>query len=263
MITKFPLLSIVLLAAAILSGAPSEPVNADKIATEAEISIERAGLRGDAAALAEAVKSLEAALAVTPDQPALVYTRGFASYVSSGLHRAPKDEAAREQGLKEAMSLLERVKGAPWEAEAAAIRGAICGELIALAKDPAEAGAKFGPESGRLLEQAAAVAPNSPRVLVFRGRSLLFTPQEYGGDPAGGTALIQQAVDRFAAPGAQPSGPAWGRADALTWLGIAKQRAGDLAAARAAWQQALTIEPNDAWVKFALLPSLDKSTPKR
>jgi tetratricopeptide (TPR) repeat protein len=247
----------VLLAAATLSCAPSEPVNADKIAADAESTIERAGLRGDAAALADAVKSLETALAVTPDQPALLYTRGFACYMDSGLHRGPKEQAAREQCLKDAVSFLERVKGAPWEAEAAAMHGAILGELIGLQKDPAEAGAKLGPESGRLLAQATTAAPSSPRVLVFRGRSLLFTPKEYGGDPAEAAALLQQAVDRFAAPGTHPPGPAWGRADALAWLGIAKQRAGDLAAARAAWQQALAIEPNYGWVKFALLPSLN------
>lgn len=263
MITRFPLLSFVLLSAAILSSAPSEPINADQIAADAETSIERAGLRADAAALATAVKPLEAALAAAPDQPALLYTRGFACYVSSGLHRGPKDLAAREQCLRDAVSLLERVKGTPWEAEAAAMHGSILGELIALSKDPANAGATLGPQSGRLVAQAAAAAPTSPRVLVFRARSLLFTPKEYGGDPVEAAAMLQQAVDRFAAPGTPPPGPAWGHADALVWLGIARQQAGDLAAARAAWLQALAIEPNFAWVKFALLPSLDKPPPRR
>ena len=259
MITKSPFLFFVLLSAAILSSAPSEPINADKIAADAESSIERAGLRADAAALATAVKPLEAALAAAPDQPALLYTRGFACYVGSGLHRGPKDQAAREQCLRDAVILLERVKGLPWEAEAAAMHGSILGELIVLSNDPANAGATLGPKSGRLVAQAAAVAPTSPRVLVFRARSLLFTPTEYGGDPVEAAAMLQQAVDHFAAPGTPPPpGPAWGHADALTWLGIARQKAGDLAAARAAWQQALAIEPNYAWVKFALLPSLDK-----
>jgi tetratricopeptide (TPR) repeat protein len=86
----------------------------------------------------------------------------------------------------------------------------------------------------------------------------LFTPKEYGGDPVEAAAMLQQAVDHFAAPGNLPPGPVWGHADALAWLGIARQQAGDLAAARTAWQQALAIEPNYAWVKFALLPSLDK-----
>jgi tetratricopeptide (TPR) repeat protein len=262
MISRFPFPSFILLVAAILSCAPSEPVNPDKIAADAESTIERAGLRADAAALAAAVKSLEAALAVTPDQPALVYTRGYACYVDSGLHRKSKDQAIREKCLMDAVAFLKRVKGAPWEAEATAMHGAILGELIGLQKNPAEAGATLGAESIQLLERAAAAAPTSPRVLVFRGRSLLFTPQEYGGDPAEAAALLQQAVDRFAAPG-PPPGPTWGHVDALTWLGIARQKAGDLAAARAAWQQALVIEPNYAWVKFSLLPSVDKPSPTR
>jgi predicted TPR repeat methyltransferase len=69
-------------------------------------------------------------------------------------------------------------------------------------------------------------------------------------------------VDGFAA--APPTdGPHWGHTEALTWLGFARQKTGDLAAARAAWQQALAIEPNYAWVKFALLPSLDKPAAKK
>jgi predicted TPR repeat methyltransferase len=98
---------------------------------------------------------------------------------------------------------------------------------------------------------------------MFRGQALLFTPPEFGGDPVEGAALIQQAAEHFAAPGANPPGPAWGQADALAWLGFAKQKAGDLAAARAAWEQALAVEPNYAWVKYALLPSLDRAPSKR
>ena len=254
MIMKFPIL-VFLFFPAILSCAPTAPDPADKIAANAERAIERAGHCTDAAALALAVKSLDDALAVSLDQPALLYTRGYACYVDSGLHRGPRNQTAGEQYLRDAAGFLERVKGAPWETEAAALRGAILGALIGMQKDPAQAGATLGPESSRLLAQAAAAAPTSPRVLIFRGQSLLFTPPEYGGDPVEGAALLQKAVDGFAA--APPTdGPHWGHTEALTWLGFARQKTGDLAAARAAWQQALAIEPNYAWVKFVLLPSL-------
>jgi tetratricopeptide (TPR) repeat protein len=256
------MLNLVLVGAALLSCAPGEPINADKVAAEAERAIERAWLRADAAALAEAVKPLDAALAVEPNRPSLLYTRAFAHYASGGLHRDPKNQAARETCFDAAVSLLERVKGAPWEAEAAALHGTILGELINLQKNAAWAGATLGPKSSRLLARAAEMAPASPRVLVFRGRSLVFTPDMFGGDPVEGRRLLQQAVERFAAGGASTPGPQWGHADALAWLGIARQRAGDLAAARAAWQQALTIEPDYAWVKFALLPSLDTKQEK-
>jgi tetratricopeptide (TPR) repeat protein len=251
---KFPFL-LFFFFPAILFCAPTAPDAANQIAANAESVIERAGHCADAPALARAIKSLDDALAVTPDQPALLYTRGYAGYVDSGLHRGPKKQAAGEQCLRDAAGFLERVKGAPWETEAAALRGAILGALIGMQKDPAQAAATLGPESSELLAQAATAAPTSPRVLLFRGQSLLFTPPEYGGDPVEGAALMQKAVDGLAA--AMPTdGPRWGHAEALAWLGFAKKQAGDLAAARAAWQQALAIEPNYAWIKFALLPSL-------
>jgi tetratricopeptide (TPR) repeat protein len=259
---KYPL-AFLLFFPALLWCAPAASDNAATIAAKAERAIERAGHCSDAPALAAAIKSLDDAIAATPDQPALLYTRGYASYVNSGMHRGAEGHAVAEKSLREAVGFLERVKGAPWEAEADALRGASLGALISLQKDLAEAGATLGQESSQLMAEAASAAPSSPRVLMFRGQALLFTPPEYGGDPVEGAALIQQAVDHFAAPDANPPGPAWGHADALAWLGYAKQQAGDLAAARTAWERALAVEPNYAWVKYALLPSLDRAQSKR
>ena len=228
-----------------------------------ERTIEHACLRGDVTAFAEAVKPLDEGLARTPGDPALLYTRGYAFYASSALLRRTNDRAALQQCFESAEGLLERVHGAPWEAEADALRANILGSLIGLQRDPALAGATLGAKSGRLLAKAAREAPGSPRVLLFRGTSLLFTPEAFGGNPAEGAKLIQQAADRFAADDASAPGPHWGRADALTWLGIAKQKAGDAAGARAAWEQALALEPKYAWVKFALLPSLDQKQTTR
>ncbi len=262
MSTKLPFF-IFLFFPTLLSFAAIPPEPAEKIAADAERASEHAGQCNDGAALADAIKSLDAALAVAPDQPALLYTRGYASYVASGLHRDPKGQAESERDLRDGVRFLERVKGAPWDAEAAAMQGAILGSLIRLQADPAQAGATLGPESSELLARSTAAAPDSPRVLVFRGQSLLFTPLEYGGDPAKGRELIQQAVDRFNAPGSKPPGPCWGRCNALAWLGFARKMEGDQTAARAAWQQALAIEPNYAWVKYVLLPSLDKPSAPR
>jgi tetratricopeptide (TPR) repeat protein len=252
---------LLLLAAVLVANARAEPSTTGPLAAAAERALEHAYLRADAAALAEAVKPLDAALARAPNDPTLLYTRAFAHYATSGLYRRPNNQAAFQKCFESAVALLKRVKGDPWEAEATALQGSILGQLIGL--KGGLAGMTLGPESSRLLARAAKAAPASPRLLMFRGISLLSTPTIWGGDPVEGAKLLQQAVDRFAASDLPAAGPHWGHADALTWLGIAKQKAGDAAGARAAWQQALAIEPDYAWVKFALLPSLDQKAPKQ
>ena len=98
---------------------------------------------------------------------------------------------------------------------------------------------------------------------MFFGRSLLFTPKMFGGDPIEGAALLQRAVDRFATGGTDASGPRWGHAEALAWLGFARRQSGDFAGAQVAWEQALSIEPDYAWVKRVLLPSLGQTPSKQ
>jgi len=254
-------IQIILLAVVLTTGAAAEPSSSASLAAASERAIERAYLRADAAALAEAVEPLNAALAREPDNAALLYVRAFGHYAATAPLRAANDKEAIQAQLEQAVALLKRVKGAPWEAEAAALRGSILGQLIGL--KGGLAGMTLGPESSRLLARAAKAAPASPRLLLFRGISLLSTPTMWGGDPVEGAKLLQQAVDRFASDNAALPGPHWGRADALTWLGLAKQKAGDAEGARTAWQQALAIEPGFAWVKFALLPSLGQKAPKQ
>ena len=251
-----------LLLAAVLAASPhAEASTNDTLAAVSERAIERAYLRADAAALAEAIMPLSAALAREPDNAALLYVRAFGYYAATAPLRAANDREAIQAQFEQAVALLKHVKGAPWEAEAAALRGSILGQLIGL--KGGLAGMTIGPESNRLLARAAKAAPASPRQLMFRGISLLSTPPMWGGNPVEGAKLLQQAVDRFASDDAAAPGPHWGRADALTWLGFAKQKTGNAEDARTAWQQALAIEPNYAWVKFALLPSLDQRSPKK
>lgn len=229
---------------------------------DTERALERAYLRASATDLAVAVKPLDAALAADPKNPALLYTRAFAHYAALPAMRAANDKPAMIAELEKAAALLDRVKGQPWEAEAAALHGGLLGQLIGL--KGGLAGMTLGPKSSSLLARAETALPGNPRVLLFRGISLVNTPPNFGGDPAKGAQLLAQAAEAFAkadATAAAP-GPHWGHADALTWLGLAKQKSGDVAGARVAWEQALALEPDYGWVKFALLPSLDQKTAK-
>ncbi len=250
---------LLLILLAIATGARAQTPDAAAIAADAERAIERAYLRASETSLAAAVQPLDAALAADPKNPALLYTRAFAYFAAIPPLRIKKNNDAMLGQFEKAIALLERVKGQPWEAEAAALHGSILGEIIGL--KGGMSGMTLGPKSGRLLDRAAKALPDNPRVLLFRGTSLFSTPALFGGDAAAGMKLLQQSADIFAAAkDAAAPGPHWGRADALTWLGIAKQKAGDTAAARDAWEQALVLEPDYGWVKFGLLPSLGGKT---
>jgi tetratricopeptide (TPR) repeat protein len=251
---------LLLLTLALAPALRAGPPGAAALAAGAERAIERAYLRASTGDLAAAVPPLAAALAADPNNPALLYERAFAHYAALPALRPKNDKPAMIAELEQAIALLERVKGQPWEAEAAALHGGILGQLIGF--KGGMAGMTLGPKSASLLARADEALPGNPRVLLFRGISLINTPPAFGGDPAKGAQLLQQALDAFGKSDAAAPGPQWGRADALTWLGIAKQKAGDAAAARTAWEQALALEPDYAWVKFALLPALDQKKAK-
>lgn len=254
--TRLILVSLCLaLAASARAQSPSDTLVADT-----ERAVERAYLRASGTDVATAVKPLDAALAADPKNPALLYERAFAYYAELSSLRAGNNKAAMIAKLEQAAAVLERVKGQPWEGEAAALHSSILGQLIGF--KGGLAGMTLGPKSGQLLARAEKALKDNPRVLLFKGISLLNTPAAFGGDPAKGALLLQQAADMFAKADAAAPGPQWGRADALTWLGLAKQKAGDVTAARAAWEQALALEPDYGWVKFALLPSLDQKKAK-
>jgi tetratricopeptide (TPR) repeat protein len=251
---------LLLTALSLIATLQSAPADFHALVAEAECGIERAYLRASETSLAVAVQPIDAALAADPKNPALLYTRAFAHYAALPSLHVKKDKDALQAELKKAADLLERVKGQPWEAEAAALHSAILGQLIGI--QGGLSGMTLGPKSNRLIARAEKALPGNPRVLFFQALSLFNTPAAFGGDSVAGTELFQQSADAFAKADLTTPGPHWGRADALTWLGIAKQKAGDVAAARAAWEQALSLEPDYGWVKFALLPSLDQPSKK-
>jgi tetratricopeptide (TPR) repeat protein len=107
-----------------------------------------------------------------------------------------------------------------------------------------------------VLGKALGIEPNNPRLLVFRGQSLLNTPPEYGGSIKDAEAALRRALEAFDAEAAAKPWPNWGRFDAHAWLGQALAARHDNAGARAEYAKALTIAPDSAWVKYSLLPQV-------
>ena len=158
--------------------------------------------------------------------------------------------------LDEAETQLQAsLKSRPRFAEALGLLGSVYGGKIAHSP---MSGIVLGPRASEAIEQALAIEPDNPRLLLDKGVSKFNTPAAFGGDTKEAETLLRRSLDRFAAEPANKPWPTWGRFDAHAWLGQALAKRGDKTAARAEYQQALAISPRSGWVTHVLIPALDK-----
>ena len=117
----------------------------------------------------------------------------------------------------------------------------------------------LGPRVGRASQKAEQLAPDNPRVVLSAAISDFNTPKMFGGSKEKGLQGFQRATELFAQEEpTDPIHPVWGHSLTYAWLGIAYQDRGELESARAAFEKALEIDPDFGWVKYALLPELEK-----
>ena len=164
----------------------------------------------------------------------------------------------REQSdyLDEAETQLQAsMKSRPRFAEALGLLGSVYGGKIA--RSPMS-GMVFGPRASEAIEDALAIEPDNPRLLLSKGVSKFNTPSAFGGDMKEAEALLRRALDRFAGESADKPWPTWGRFDAHAWLGQTIAKRGDKTGARAEYQRALEIAPRSGWITHVLIPALDK-----
>jgi tetratricopeptide (TPR) repeat protein len=168
-----------------------------------------------------------------------------------GLNRQSEIPAFMQQASA-ALEKSDSIKPMP---ETHALRASALGNLIGA--DPS-LGSTLGPEIQQEMSAAMAAGPTNPRVWLIRGISTIYTPPEYGGGLSEAETQLSKAVALFNLDQAIPPAPSWGRAEAYAWLGQVLQRENKPSEALAAYNRALALEPNYAWVKNGLLPSAKK-----
>jgi tetratricopeptide (TPR) repeat protein len=225
------------------------------VLTETETKLEHLALQGQGEPMKPLLSELDATLAASPKDPALLYFRAFAHYAEASVARGHRDQEQTEAHMTASLKLLNEIEDEAWKAEALALKGYLCNQIIGV-KGMATA-VYWSPKSMNALSKAKALAPNNPRVLFFNGVSLVTTPEMFGGDLATGVDLLAKSVAEYDREATQAKAH-WGKAEALAWLGIGRQKQGDIDGAKKAWEQALAVEPQYGWVKYVLLPGLNK-----
>ena len=212
---------------------------------------------GDLDAMYAARATFERALADTGLVAWGHYYIALADYRIAGLLSEESKDQASEH-LKVAVEHLKKATEIdPQAAEAYALLSSAYGLQIGLSPMKSML---LGPRVGKASQKAEQLAPDNPRVVLSAAISDFNTPKMFGGSKEKGLQGFQRAAELFAQEEpTDPIHPVWGHREAYAWLGIAYQDRGELESARAAFEKALEIDPDFGWVKYALLPELEKA----
>ena len=188
-----------------------------------------------------------------PDDARLLRAKGWALYREAIILNRAHDKTGAEQRFDEADRVLERSQALQPSGEALALRGVVLDDLIGLRG--MMAGMTLGPKAVKLIQDATSLEPDNPRVLMLRGVYTFLTPEAFGGGAEKALGWLQKAAEAFDREEAMPaSADAWrgGRAETFVWIGRARQKLKDTAAARMAFERALALEPDYVWAKQLL-----------
>jgi hypothetical protein len=157
-------------------------------------------------------------------------------------------EAAGEACVATLARALDRD---PRFAEALALQSACYGYLASLGLLDALTAA---PRIGGRAEAAAQLNPKNPRVLLAQAFALYYRPLVLGGaKPAAAAPLFRRAAQAFdTLVATRPGEPTWGEAEAWLYVGRTAEEAGDVLAARNAYERALLVAPEFASARIRL-----------
>jgi tetratricopeptide (TPR) repeat protein len=228
-----------------------------KWADSLRMLIDVASTRGDMAGLDGAIALADRVLTIAPTDGVIQHYKGFALYRKANLFMGQDKKDDAKAALEEANEILEASSKTLRWAETFALRSSVYGQLIGVDPGPITA-MRNGPRSDDMMEEAMKVGPQNPRVVLLRGIGLLYKPRLFGGGADKAERDILKAIELFANDRPPSPQPVWGRLDAWAFLGQAYAEQGKKDQAREAYQKALEIEPESGWVKYVLLPALDK-----
>lgn len=228
------------------------PTTADGWADSARVEIESAVARRDIARLDAAELLLDRALTAFPANPLLLHYKGYALYREVALLEALGRRKETRPLLDEARQALDRSAAKLALAETYALQSTILGRQVGASSNPL-AGMWLGPKSSTAMDRALELAPENPRVWLLRGVNARYTPKRWGGGLDKAERYVQQAIVLFATDRPARPLPAWGRADAYIWLGQIHQQQNKPDAARAAFERALALQPENQWLRQRLV----------
>jgi tetratricopeptide (TPR) repeat protein len=110
-----------------------------------------------------------------------------------------------------------------------------------------------------LLDDAERLDASNPRVYIIRGSMKYNMPSMFGGSFEAAADNFRKSVSLFEKEEISDSlRPSWGYLESLAWLGRSYEQLKNYDSAKFIYQKALSIEPEFGWIKYSLLPTLEK-----
>ncbi|MDE2727851.1 MAG: tetratricopeptide repeat protein [Gemmatimonadota bacterium] len=242
---------------AVLSAqSPATTGHPDSLLIQVRTQMHKANSLFETGKLAEARATFERILPMAEKPWLIHYYIALADrYLSQHYYESDTDLANRhlDAGIDQLATSIELKENF---AEAHALQSSLYGMKIALSPWK---GMILGPRSKNAMDRAVKSDPDNPRVLLLSGISALETPPMFGGSSKEARELLLRSVDRFETY--QPVSevhPSWGRYEAYAWLGQVAVELDDNDAAKAYYEKALEINPDGGWVRYQLVPALEK-----
>ncbi len=201
----------------------------------------------------------EKALAADTSNPLALYYVTYTGYKLLEMNLMNSEAFEKYYGETEKSGLrVSAIKG--MESEGKALLASIY--MIKIARSPMSA-ISLTPTIFGLLDQAEKANANNPRINYIRGVMKYNMPKMFGGSYTESADFLRKSIALFEKDETVDSlQPSWGYLESLAWLGRAYEELEIYEAAKFAYQKSLTVEPDFAWVKYNLLPALEKTIEK-
>lgn len=224
---------------------------------EAKVFIDKAFARYDKNLMTQAKDNFGKIYAADKTNPLPLYYTTFAEYKLMEMSLKDKADNSFDKYYEEASSYGEKLSSTKgWESEGKTILAAI--HMMKIAKSSMSA-VTLSPTILELLGEAETIKPENPRAYVIHGTMLYNMPKMFGGSYKTAAENFRKAVAIYEkSDTAFTLLPTWGYLDALVWLGRSMAELDNLESAKFYYQKVLSISPEHGWVKYVLMPELDK-----
>ncbi len=109
------------------------------------------------------------------------------------------------------------------------------------------------------LAEAEKLNAKNPRIFLMRGMMKFNTPEMFGGSKEEALTNFLKAISLFESDAdSSVFNPGWGYLETLAWCGQVYAKLDNPETARFYYNKALAFDPENRWVKYVLLPALDK-----